>query len=194
MTLESLGFVPVLLVMATTLVLLWRLSWRWTLAALILQYLGVFWMVAENWPLGLSLVKVVVGLVASGVLTSSLTGKQDESKAFDRVGALFRSLVAVFIWIIIYLTTPTIEAWLTDEREILWGGLVLAGVGLIQLGMTIQPVRVAIGLLTFLSGFEVLFAGLESSVLVAGLLAVINLAIALVGVYLAALPEGEVEP
>ena len=45
-----------------------------------------------------------------------------------------------------------------------------------------------IGLLTFLSGFEILYAALENSVLVAGLLAAINLGLALVGAYLASAP------
>lgn len=189
MTLEGFEFIPVLLVMATSLVLLWRLPWRWTLAAIILQYLAVFWLVAVNWPLGLSLVKVVVGLVAGGVLASSLSAQTNEDKGVDRTGLVFRSLVAVFIWFIIYFTTSTLETWLRIDREVLWGGMVLIGVGLVQLGMTVGPIRVAIGLLTFLSGFEVIYAGLESAVLLAGLLAVINLAIALAGAYLAALPE-----
>lgn len=193
MTLDGLGIVPVLLAMATSLGLLWQLSWRWTLTALIVQYLAVLWLVAVNWPLGLSLVKLVVGLVAGGVLASSLSVQTSEAKATDRVGLVFRSLVAIFIWVMIYFSTPAIEGWLKIDREVLWGGLVLSGVGLIQLGMTVSPIRVAIGLLTFLAGFEVLYSALESSLLLAGLLAVINLGLALVGVYLAASLEKEVE-
>ncbi len=193
MTLDGLGIVPVLLVMATSLGLLWQLSWRWTLTALIVQYLAVLWLVAVNWPLGLSLVKLVVGLVAGGVLASSLSVQTSEAKATDHVGLIFRSLVAIFIWVMIYFSTPAIEGWLKIDREVLWGGLVLSGVGLIQLGMTVSPIRVAIGLLTFLAGFEVLYSALESSLLLAGLLAVINLGLALVGVYLATSLEKEVE-
>jgi hypothetical protein len=40
------------------------------------------------------------------------------------------------------------------------------------------------GLMTVLSGFEILYSTVESSVLVAALLAVINLGLALVGAYL----------
>ena len=68
----------------------------------------------------------------------------------------------------------------------------LIGMGLLQLGMTTQSFRVILGLLTTLSGFELLYAPLETSVLVAGLLVVINLGIALVGSYMVIAPtEGE---
>lgn len=193
MTFDDLDFLPVVLVMASTLILLWRLRWRWTLVALIVQYLAVFWLVAVNWPLGLSLVKVVAGLVVGGVLASSLSIQLSEPQTVERAGLIFRSLVAVFIWIIIYFTVPTLQTWLKIDREVLWGGMVLFGVGLVQLGMTTGAIRVAIGLVTFLSGFEVIYAALESSVLLAGLLAVINLAIALMGAYLSAQPEREAE-
>jgi hypothetical protein len=64
------------------------------------------------------------------------------------------------------------------------GGLLLIGMGLLHLGITARVLRVAIGLLTVLSGFEIIYATVEGSVLVAGLLAVINLGLALVGSYL----------
>ena len=41
-----------------------------------------------------------------------------------------------------------------------------------------------IGLLTTLSGFELIYAAVENSVLVTGLLAVVTLGLALVGAYL----------
>ena len=50
--------------------------------------------------------------------------------------------------------------------------------------MTAQPFRVILGLLTTLSGFEALYAALESSVLGAAMLSVVNLGLALVGAYL----------
>lgn len=40
------------------------------------------------------------------------------------------------------------------------------------------------GLLTTISGFELMYAAVENSVLVAGLLAVVTLGLALVGAYL----------
>ena len=57
--------------------------------------------------------------------------------------------------------------------------------------MTNDPLRMVIGLLTFLAGFEVLYAALEVSVLVAGLLAAINLGLAMAGAYLLTVPENK---
>lgn len=191
MTPESVSLIPVLLAMGTTLMLLWHLNWRWTLGALAIQFIAVFWMVSQNWSLGLSLVKVVVGLVSSGVLSASMQSTFESKVKDDLYGRIFRSLVLIFIWIIIYFIGPVIQSWLPIKQNLLWGALILVGSGLIQLGMTIQPIRVAIGLLTFLAGFEVLYSAIENSVLVAGLLAIVNLGIALGGTYLASTPEKE---
>jgi hypothetical protein len=51
--------------------------------------------------------------------------------------------------------------------------------------------RVIVGLLTVLSGFEIIYAAIESSVLVTGLLAGVNLGLALVGAYLLISPKME---
>ena len=64
------------------------------------------------------------------------------------------------------------------------GGVLLVAMGLIQLGMTTQILRVILGLLTALSGFEILYAAMEGSILVAALLVVINLGLGLTGAYL----------
>jgi hypothetical protein len=63
--------------------------------------------------------------------------------------------------------------------------------GVLHLGFTTQPLQTIFGLLTFLAGFETLYATIESSVLVAGFLAVINLGISLVGAYLILAPTLE---
>ena len=64
------------------------------------------------------------------------------------------------------------------------GGILLIAMGLLQLGMTTQVLRVILGLLTTLSGFEILYAAMEGSSLVAALLVVVNLGLGLVGAYL----------
>jgi hypothetical protein len=64
------------------------------------------------------------------------------------------------------------------------GSLLLIGMGLLHLGVTDRILQVTIGLMTVLSGFEILYTAVESSTLVAALLAVINLGLALVGSFL----------
>ena len=55
---------------------------------------------------------------------------------------------------------------------------------MIHLGVTSDILRVTLGLLTMLTGFEVLYAAVESSILVAGLLALTNLGLGIAGSYL----------
>ena len=80
--------------------------------------------------------------------------------------------------------------WLPGSSTALaWGALALIGLGFLHLGMTLQPLRVILGLLTTLLGFEVLYSVVENSILVAGLLVVVTLGLALTGCYLLILGE-----
>jgi hypothetical protein len=60
--------------------------------------------------------------------------------------------------------------------------------GLLHLGLTNRPLRVIVGLVTVLAGFEVLYAALVQAALVTGLVAAVNLGLALVGAYLITAP------
>jgi hypothetical protein len=77
---------------------------------------------------------------------------------------------------------------------ILWGSFILISFGLLQLSLTSHPFRVIIGLLTSLSGFEIIYAAIETSTLVTGLLAGVNLGLALVGAYMLIAPTMESNP
>jgi len=73
--------------------------------------------------------------------------------------------------------------------------LLLIGQGLLQLGMTADPFRVTLGLLTTFSGFDLLSSPLDNSVLVAALLTASTLGVALAGSYLLTLQfSAEQEP
>ncbi len=60
----------------------------------------------------------------------------------------------------------------------------MVGFGLLIVGMASEPMRIIFGLLSIFSGFEIIYAALESSVMVAGFLSMTTLGIALVGAYL----------
>ncbi|MFM8370102.1 MAG: hypothetical protein ACKOBD_15250, partial [Chloroflexota bacterium] len=53
-----------------------------------------------------------------------------------------------------------------------------------HLGVTSDLMRVVLGLLTVLSGFEIIYAAVESAILVTGLLAAVNLGLGVLGSYL----------
>jgi hypothetical protein len=73
--------------------------------------------------------------------------------------------------------------WLSLSLPVAWGGLLLIGLGLLHLGITSESFRVILGLLTVMTGFEILYAAVESSSLVVALLVVVNLGLAMAGAY-----------
>jgi len=60
----------------------------------------------------------------------------------------------------------------------------LAGLGLLLIGLSEVPMQVGLGLLTFLSGFDLFYVALEPSLAVAGLLGAVSFLIALATAYL----------
>src|SRR3989304_6981259 len=63
-----LGFIVLLLLLATSSALLMNRDWRWVLAALGLQYFLAFLLITPSWPLELAAVKLVAGWMAGAVL------------------------------------------------------------------------------------------------------------------------------
>ena len=57
----------VLLLVAAVVVLILR-DWRLVLAALAVQYIGVFVLTAGAWPVSLAIIKLVVGWMATAAL------------------------------------------------------------------------------------------------------------------------------
>jgi hypothetical protein len=189
--LQNLAIIPVFLLIGSSLIILVSSSWRRSILALTVQYLGVFWLVAISWPLGLAVVKLVVGCVAGTILGGSQITDYSDEQLSGFSGRFLRILAAIFVFILIYMTAPAISDWLPVRIEILWGGLILIGMGLLQLGMTTHPLRVVLGLLSVFSGFETIYAAMEASVLLTGLLAIVTLGLALVGSYLLNISRNE---
>ena len=194
MNLERLAIVPVLLMMVSSLLVLISQNWRRVILAMAIQYVGVFWLIALSWPVELAVIKLVVGWVAGAMLGASPPADFLDEQFSSLSGWIFRILAAVLVWILVYTTSPLLANWIPTKPTILWGGLILITMGLLQLGMTTHPLRVVLGLLTLLSGFEILYATVEVSVLVTGLLAMINLGMALVGSYLVNVESMEQTP
>ena len=185
MIFEQMAFPAVLLLGASSATLLLTRNWRVYIVSLAVQYLAVFWLISIFWPIGLAAVKLVVGWMSSAVLASSgMVSDLSDTKRDSFSGGLFRLLAVIMVWVLSFSLVPSVVEWLPATMMPLWGGILLIGMGVLQLGMTTRTLRVVVGLLTMLAGFEILYAVVETSVLVAGLLAVINLGVALVGSYL----------
>ncbi len=95
----------------------------------------------------------------------------------------FRFLIAGMVWLLAFSISPSIQNFIPARVEIIWGGMLLFASGLFQVGLSRNFIRTIMGLITFISGFEVMYASIESSVLVSGLLAFLTIGIAWLTVY-----------
>jgi hypothetical protein len=185
----------VILLGVTSVGLLLSKDWRISLGSLGIQYIGVLWLVAQHWPVSMASIKLITGWMAIAILGITRLGStqsEDLLEEFWSQGRLFRLIAAGFMFVIVVAVTPRIDEIVPGiGLEVISGSLLLIGMGLLQLGISSQPMRVILGLLTVISGFEILYAALESSLLVAALLSVVSLGLALAGAYLLSLFETE---
>ncbi len=176
------------LVLAVTSVgLLLSRDWRWSLGLLALQYFAAFWIVSMHWPLTMSAARLVTGWMAAAVLGMTRFNMKDDPAGETSwpEGRLFRIFAAGLFLVTVSAAANGLTTWLPDAGlPAIWGALVLIGLGLLHLGMTLNPLKVILGLLTTLLGFEILYSTIENSILVAGLLAVVTLGLAMTGSYL----------
>jgi hypothetical protein len=184
----------VLIVIAAMVILIFK-DWRVNSVALGVQYLAAFALVMLSWPIGLAVVKLIAGWMATAAIaTTCMRQKKVESTPEPAASLFFRGLAGLLIVLVVFIVAPSLQANVFPQVElmILQAGLLLMGMSLMQLGMNSEPYLVVISLLSFLSGFEVIHAALELSTLLTGLFVLVNLGLALVGVYLVTL-AGEVD-
>jgi hypothetical protein len=174
---------PIILILASLLGLLIFNSWRRSVICLAILYLGQFILLVQVNPLTLSAVKLISGWM-SALLLGLLIPKEDEKPGSNYLAnQIFKVLANVLIWVIAFLITKSTASIFSLSPEIVFASFVIFGSGLLQLGLRSKPLSVILGILTVFAGFELLYASLEMSVLINGLLAAINLLIALIGYY-----------
>lgn len=182
-----LEWVAVVVILITATGILIARDWRVSVSLLAAQYLAMFALLLAHLPLGMASVKVVAGWMSCAVIGMTRSDLPDDPNNEDLWprGRLFRLLAAAMVGIIAATAAPDVNAMMADAgMAVTSGALLLIGIGLLHLGITSQTLRVTQGLMTVISGFEILYTAVESSVLVAALLAVITLGLALVGAYL----------
>lgn len=190
-----LGFFIVVFTAITAITVLVSRDWRWVVAGLGLQYLWVFLLITPSWPLELAAVKLVTGWMAGAILGFTLLSvpqlRNEGSQTWQGSGS-FRAISAGLIILVVLGGASRLAGWnnaIGDSQAA--ASLLLLGVGLLQIGFSSSYFRTTVGILTFFSGFEILYAAVEASILVVGLLAAVNLGIALVGSYLILAPGME---
>ena len=164
-------------------------NWRWMIGLLSMQYIGIFGLVSISWPLEIAVVKIVAGWMAGAVLILTYINIPshviEPQRRITLPGKFFRGFTALLIGLSVFsLQTIVIRWFLGATSQQALGGLLLLGLGLLHLGLSREAIRIVIGLLTVISGFEVLYSTLEASILMTGLLAILNIGIAFCGSYL----------
>ena len=192
---DFLALSAVILTFLTASILLTSWDWRISIFSLSLQYACVFVLVSLTWPLEIAAVKVVAGWIAGVVLSLALInlpGEISDERPLIVSDLIFRILAAILAGLFAFTGGAKLITWLPEITLLqAYGGMILIALGLLHLGLTSQPFRVVLGLLTVLSGFEILYAAVESSILITGLLAAVTLGSAMLGAYLITAPTLE---
>jgi hypothetical protein len=189
MVIEIVSWAAVGLILATSTVMLIIHDWRINLGALALQYIAAFWLVTRHLPFVMGSTKLITGwmvVAALGMTRLSLSSEEEDNEESSLLrGRWFRMILMCIVALVTAGVTARIEVVIPGlGLPVIAGGILLIGAGVVHLGVTSEILRVIIGLLTLLTGFEILYAAVESSILVAGLLSVISLGLGLAGSYL----------
>ncbi len=194
-------------VLATAVILVVLRDWRWSLLALATQYVMAGWLLTRVLEPQIAVLKIMVGLMICVVLYLTArqvrwenlhrgTGARAES---DRDGSprprrarsqlptepVFRLLISVSAAIIILHVTSSGRASLPElPAHINLASISLMAMALLALGLTDEPLTAGMGLLTFMSGFELWYHSLEQAIITIGFLVVIDFLIATVTAYL----------
>ena len=181
------SWVAVVIIMVSSTGLLISRDWRWRLSLLAVLHFGIFSMTIQYWPLGLAAIKLITGWMGCVILgmTRITTGVRLPEEVSWPQGRAFRLLAASLVVAATASIAPDLSSRLSIiTLPVAWGGILSIGMGLIHLGMTSQHSRVIVALLTILAGFELLYAAVEGSILVAAMLATVDIGLALVGAYM----------
>ena len=180
-------------------------DWRLSFVALLVEYNGAALLVTQLVLPEVALVKTLVGLLVVTLL--AVTGWQagfglglvpegdvvppTRRLGFEvRTGLAFRTLAVLMVAVAAaYIASQPRLALpgLADSPALNTASYVLMGLGLLNLGLTEEPMNAGMGLLTLLIGFEMFYVAVEPSLAVAALLAGVHFAIGLAISYLALL-------
>ncbi len=181
--LQDFAWVPALMVAVTAGLLLLLRDLRQRLTVLAIQYGFLGWMTALELDFGVALGKLAAGVFGCAILAITVRGAPARSAEEGEPQLAPRSVFNLFSILLMIVVGWNLgrTGWIEFMDLGVFPGLGahwLFLIGLLHLGTTQDPDRIAIGLFTTLSGFEVAYSSLESSLAVHALLACITLALA----------------
>lgn len=178
-------------------------EWRVRIVLLSLLYLGIFILSAASLPLGLAVTHllagwtacIIVGMAMMSIPVEELkamglsTGKISQRSFSVESRQVFQFLTAILVVTATYWLTQPLIDWIPGSNfEQIWGGVMLLGLGVTIIGFNTRPFPLAIGLLTILGGFLIIYSVVEVSTLITGLLAAVIIGLGLVSAYLITVP------
>lgn len=179
-------------------------DWRVGLAALLVEYAAAAILLTQLVIGEVALVKMITGLLAVTILTTTAwqlnfgrpatPGVAWWQMRFEVHTALPFRLMAVIMAVVSAWFVASQPQWtlpgLDQAPAINTASYLLMALGLLNLGLSEEPMAAGMALLTFMLGFEVFYAAVEPSLAVVALLAAVELAVTLAASYLAALQHG----
>ncbi len=185
-------------------------EWPPALLALVIQYLLFGWLLTTLIPLPLALIKALIGAIACIILYWSArrigesptspfepveldeTARRRQSAARQKAIRMATGFSMRLPFRVAALSLAVVATWGLATRYPLPGltpalGLAcswLAIAALVLLGLTESPLRIGMGLLTWLMAFEMFYVTWEGSLTIAGFLGIATLLVALGAGYL----------
>src|SRR5512147_1652519 len=131
------AWIAVIVIVITSTGLLLTRDWRWSISLLAIQYLAMFILVLQHWPLGMASVKVVAGWMGAAILGMTRSGLSDDDAGEEDIwprGRLFRIFAASIVGIFVAGAVPSVDSMMADAGfAVTTGSLLLIGIGLLHL-------------------------------------------------------------
>jgi len=160
-------------------------DWRWKMAGLAAIQLICFILILQIWPIALASVKLISGWMGVAVMSATMASTIDSRNYELQTSArIFKLMLAAFSWIVIAASVERLNSWLPITYTNLFIGLVFFFCGIFYFSQEHDINGIAIGLLIFLSGFDLIYSSLEGSALVTGIYGLIIILISIISSYL----------
>jgi hypothetical protein len=178
-------------------------DWRASLLAMVIQYVIVGLLLMSEVRMELALIKTLVGALLCVMLYMTArhvewgrsppapADEEDEDELSEIPSSQwtlptelpFRFLAALLVMVVAYGGASAFP--LPDVNEAIGlAAYTMAALGLLAMGLTDEPFKAGLGLLTYVSAFELYYTVLEPSLIVLGFLGLSNFLIALAIAYL----------
>jgi hypothetical protein len=160
-------------------------DWRWKMAGLAAIQLIGFILIVQIWPIALASVKLISGWMGVALMSATMASTSENTKSEIQTSArVFKLMQVAFSWIVIAASVEKLNSWLPISYTNLFVGLVFFFCGIFYFSQEHDINGVAIGLLIFLAGFDVIYSSLEGSALVTGIYGLIVILVSFISSYL----------